>query len=88
MEKSPNNEKSLWNSLRPGQKWAAFIGLPIQFLCFKEFLFWVRSIDNKLVEVVLSFVGFFLIPWIYAAGLGLVIAVFIELLFYRGNGES
>jgi hypothetical protein len=85
MENSPINGKSLWNSLRPGQKWAAIVGLPINFLCFKEYLFIVRSFDNKLVEVVLSFAGFFLIPWVYVSGLGLLIAVFIEFLFYKGG---
>lgn len=83
MENWPLNGKSLWKSLRPGQRWAAIIGVPINLLLFKAYLGFVSQIGIKVVEVFLYFLGFFIIPWIYAAGLGLVIGVIIEVLFYR-----
>lgn len=86
MEEWPFNEKSLWDSLRPGQKWAVIIGVPINVLLFKAYAGIVVLVGNRLVEGFLLFFGFFVVPWVYARGLGLVIGVVIELLFY-GKGR-
>lgn len=85
MEEWPFNEKGLWQSLQPGQKWAVILGIPIIFLMLRQYSELVSYVGNKIVEVVLLFAGFFLVPWVYAAGLGLVIGVIIEVLFYRNR---
>jgi len=81
----PLNNKGLWQSLTPGQKWAAILGAPIMFLMLRQYSELTSYVGNKVVEVVLLFAGFFLVPWVYAAGLGLVLAVIIEVLFYRNR---
>jgi ABC-type antimicrobial peptide transport system permease subunit len=88
MEEWPYNGKSLWKSLRPGQKWAAIIGAPIIWLMLREYIEIISFIGFVPVEVFLLFFGFFIVPWVYANGLGLVIGVFIEFLFYRRKDGS
>lgn len=84
MENWPYNGKSLWHSLRPGQQWAAVVGVPIMVSMFRAYSWGVTFLfDNKPIEAIFLFAGFFVLPWVYVRGIGMVIAVFIEYFFYR-----
>lgn len=84
MENWPYNGKSLWHSLRPGQKWAVIFGVPIMVSMFRGYSWGVIYLfDNKPIEAIFLFAGFFVLPWVYVCGIGMVIAVLIEYFFYR-----
>lgn len=70
----PFNGKSLWSSLPIGSKVAAIAGIPIVFSMMTGF----HELTNWMcfpVRILFDFIGFFLIPWIYVRGIGMVIAV-------------
>lgn len=79
----PYNGKSLWNSLRPGQRWAAVLGVPILSQMYQAYVWGLHLVtDSKPIEAFALFVGFFVLPYIYVQGIGMVLAVLIEYLFY------
>ena len=76
----------IFNNLRPAQKWAVIIGLPIMYAMQKAVQYlWAMLPENNITLVfgaVVTFVSLFAVPYIYVRSLGTFIAVVIDMVFY------
>jgi len=81
MNEWPFNGKSAWSTLSPGQKFAAFVGVPIFHLMFRSALYLVdTSIPWLWLRILFAFSLFFILPWVYVNGIGTLIAIGFEIV--------
>lgn len=75
-----------FKDLKPAQKWAVIIGLPIMYAMQKAVQYlWAMMPENNITLVlgaVITFASLFLVPFIYVRSLGTFIAVIIDIVFY------
>ena len=80
----------IFNNLKPAQKWALIIGLPIMYAMQKAVQYlWAMLPETNTTLVlgaIVTFASLFAVPYIYVRSLGTFIAVVIDIVFY-GRGD-
>lgn len=76
----------MWSSLTVGQRVAVIVGLPVIYVMHRSFNDLIAFTECfRPLNALLTFIGIFVIPFVYVRGLGMVIALFIDviLILYR-----
>ena len=80
-EQWPFNGKSLWSSLTVGQRVAVIIGAPVIFVMHRSFNDLIAFTECfRPLNAALTFVGIFVIPFVYVRGLGMIVAITIDVI--------
>lgn len=76
--------KNIFTGLTTGQRVALVLGIPIIKMMMWSISWLSHYIGNPpFIHAIVLLCSFFLAPWVYVAGIGMVIAVFFEVLLKR-----
>lgn len=80
-EQWPFNGKSLWYSLTIGQRVAVIVGVPIIYVMHQSFNDLIAFSECfRPLNAAFTFIGIFVIPFVYVRGLGMIVAVTIDVI--------
>jgi len=80
-EQWPFNGKSLWSSLTIGQRVAVIVGVPVIIAMQRSFNDLIAFTESfRPLNALLTFVGIFVIPFVYVRGIGMVVATVVDVV--------
>jgi len=80
-EQWPFNGKSLWSSLTVGQRVAVIVGVPVIIAMQRSFNDLIAFTESfRPLNALLTFVGIFVIPFVYVRGIGMVVATVVDVV--------
>jgi hypothetical protein len=80
-EQWPFNGKSLWSSLTTGQRVAVIVGVPIIYVMHRSFNDLIAFTECfRPLNAAFTFIGIFVIPFVYVRGLGMIVAIAIDVV--------
>ncbi len=78
------NKKTIWSSLTPGMKFAAIVGAFAITAMHQGFMNLISKFTKWAeVKFIFAFLSLFLIPLIYAQGIGILLATLYDLFFKK-----
>lgn len=71
----------MWSSLTVGQRVAVIVGVPVIYVMHRSFNDLIGFTECfRPLNAAFTFIGIFVIPFVYVRGLGMIVAVGIDLI--------